>query len=408
VYSLDGSLYQCEYTISDGTVSLGDEIEVQVSYVPVGTTQSESKETKDVTVKGDLIQLVEKAVSPDGTARIKLINPGWGSSGYYSKEMLKRDGPKAFKKGTHMYMNHPTEEEDRVRPERDVRDLAGVISSDVIWEDASSKNTGEGLYADVKVFPTYREFIDEAAPHIGVSIRASGTAVEGQAENRHGLLVDSLTEGFSVDYVTMAGRGGQVLSLYESARSRIVIDETTQLPNSFTVQEATDLTGVFTVDITEAELNSLREAAQKTSALETALAETQTQLASSNTMLSRMQEAMLLTEAQNTVNAALATIQLPDMTRARLATQCANNPPLKEDKTLDKDKLIEAVKEAAIAEMQYLESVTGRVTGGQVTGMTAPATTELTEADVNKSLEDAWGQFGLNEKEVNVAVNGRR
>src|SRR5690606_1012585 len=97
VYSMNGSeLYQSEYTMnSDGGVELGDEIPVQVSYVPTGNVE----ESKDLTIEGELIELKERAVNDNGIAQIKLISPGWGSSGYYSEKVLKRDGPKVFKKG---------------------------------------------------------------------------------------------------------------------------------------------------------------------------------------------------------------------------------------------------------------------------------------------------------------------
>jgi hypothetical protein len=45
----------------------------------------------------ELIPLTEGAVRKDGTALIKLIQPGWGSSGYYPAAVLERDGPTVFK-----------------------------------------------------------------------------------------------------------------------------------------------------------------------------------------------------------------------------------------------------------------------------------------------------------------------
>lgn len=405
VYSLGGDYYESDYTISGSDVTLGDPTEVKISYVPV--SNNTQNEVITVELKGELVQLQEKAVREDGTARIKLIDSGWGSSGYYSEKVLKRDGPKAFCKGTHMYMNHPTEEENRLRPERDVKDLAGVISSNVVWEDASPKNTGPGLYADVKVLPTYKEFIDEAAPFIGVSIRAAGTAVEGEADGHHGYIVDSLTEGYSVDYVTMAGRGGQVLSLYESARNKIVNVTIDEVTSSAIVEKLDHTEEGYNVEITKEELDALRESANKATTLETRLTETSTALSASQTTIARMQEAMILSEARTVVAATLATINMPNIVRERLTRECATNPPVTEDRTLDSDKLVEAVKTKAVEELKYLESVTGSVTNGKVIGMTAPATQELVEADVDKSLEEAWQSFGFDEKSSKIAAIGR-
>src|SRR3972149_4399223 len=65
---------------------------------------------------------------------IKIIGPGWGSMAYYSESMLKTSGPKAFHKGTHMYWNHPTATEEAERPERDLNDLAAILTKDAYWD----------------------------------------------------------------------------------------------------------------------------------------------------------------------------------------------------------------------------------------------------------------------------------
>jgi hypothetical protein len=57
------------------------------------------------------------------------------------------------------------------------------------------------------------------ADAIGVSIRASADVAVGEAEGRNGRIVTELLEGRSVDFVTMAGRGGRVLEVIESART---------------------------------------------------------------------------------------------------------------------------------------------------------------------------------------------
>jgi hypothetical protein len=41
--------------------------------------------------------------------RIKLISAGWGSSGYYSPQVLKEAAKNGvFPAGTHMYLDHPS------------------------------------------------------------------------------------------------------------------------------------------------------------------------------------------------------------------------------------------------------------------------------------------------------------
>lgn len=406
VYSLNGTLYQCDYTYKDDVVSLGDSTKVEISYVP--TSESKSFiQPKEVDIRGDIIKLEEKAVNSDGRARVKLISPGWGSSGYYSAEMLKKDGPKVFNKGLHMYMNHPTEEEDRNRPERDVRDLAGVVDSNVVWENASSTNTGDGLYADVKVFPTYSEFIDAAAPHIGVSIRAAGTAIEGEAEGRHGLLVDSLTEGYSVDYVTVAGRGGEVLPLYESARNKVDVQTITEVKKTLDLVEVST-NSILETDVDPEELKKLQEAASKVTELETKLNAVIERNSALETQNTRLSEAMLISQATNVIANTLSTIQMPNIVRESLSTRCLNGVlPRKEDGSLDSSALTESVKEAAKTELVYIESIVSN-SGGKVTGMSSDEpTVELDEAKVDEKLTNSWTAFGLSESGAKLATIGR-
>jgi len=176
-----------------------------------------TRNPKRVDLDGDLVDLVEtSAVRSDGTVQVKLISPGWGTKGYYSSELLESDGPSAFPAGTQMFFDHPDDIESRIRPERSLRDLAGALATPARFDPSGP--TGAGLYAEAKVFSHYQPLLEEMAPHIGVSIRALGTGQPGEAEGRRGLIVESIDEAVSVDYVTKAGRGGQVLPLLESAR----------------------------------------------------------------------------------------------------------------------------------------------------------------------------------------------
>jgi len=163
--------------------------------------------------KNDLQKLVESTTDSSGFMRIRIISPGWGSSGYYSPEVLKAAAP-LYKQGTHCYWNHPSRTEERDRPERNLHDLAGVLAEDAQW----SNSPEPGLYARAQVFAPYRAAIKEMAPHIGISHRASGSTRKGSAEGRTGPIIEKITDVVSVDFVTVAGRGGAIL---ESARQEV-------------------------------------------------------------------------------------------------------------------------------------------------------------------------------------------
>lgn len=151
------------------------------------------------------------AVKSKNRWRVKVIQSGWGSSGYYPSEMLAEFGPKVFVKGTKVFMNHPGASESADRPERDVHQLAGKLISDASFAEGA-------LYADVEFYSHYAPIIEEMAGDVGLSIRASGNAKLGEAEGREGPIIESLVEDplTSVDVVTVAGAGGKFISLLES------------------------------------------------------------------------------------------------------------------------------------------------------------------------------------------------
>jgi hypothetical protein len=151
-----------------------------------------------------------------GTRReIVIIEAGWGSSGYYSEAVLERDIPRIFPVGTQMYLDHPTLREDKERPERSVRDLVGVVVETPHMSGISSVTVCE-------IFEHWVPVIDAMAEHIGLSIRAFGTSERGDAGGKTGPIIKHLTEGVSIDYVTLAGAGGKVGPLVESAQAKVL------------------------------------------------------------------------------------------------------------------------------------------------------------------------------------------
>lgn len=147
--------------------------------------------------------------------RVKIIQSGWGSSGYYTPELLAEYGPKVFKAGTKVYMNHPTLTEESDRPERDVHELAGKLVGNAIFKEGA-------LYGDIQFYSHYAPIIAEMAEDVGLSIRAYGEARMGEADGRQGPIIEALVENplTSVDVVTVAGAGGKFISLLESYKAK--------------------------------------------------------------------------------------------------------------------------------------------------------------------------------------------
>lgn len=148
-----------------------------------------------------------------GRYKVLIINEGMGSSGRYPKATLQEAArAKVIPKGTQSYIDHSgaSEERDRARVGRSVRDLAGVLTEDAYWDDANN-----GLVAEMRVYGPYKELLAEMHQDIGLSIKGEGELRINEAGERE---IASLTEVRSVDWVTKAGRGGRVLELLESAR----------------------------------------------------------------------------------------------------------------------------------------------------------------------------------------------
>ena len=172
------------------------------------TTQTQVRE------RGRLLEATSTTTGGT-TRRIQIITPGWGSSGYYSADVLERAAEnRVIPAGTHMYFDHASDSERTDRPERSVRDIAAVLTEDATWD-------GTGLFANADILGPHAELIEALAPYIGVSISGSATDISiGEAEGRTGPIIEDLAHVASVDFVTRAGRGGAVL--LESARPSLV------------------------------------------------------------------------------------------------------------------------------------------------------------------------------------------
>lgn len=385
---LGEKLYRTSYSFSaDGEVTLGEKpepVRVVTTYEPVkdGSPLGEADPlpapavTTTVEVAGDLVPLVEKSLRRDGTVSIKVIQPGWGSSGYYSAEVLKRDGPKVFKKGLHSYLDHPTVEEETQRPERSVRDLAGVLESDARWEDTNP--AGPGLYADLKVLPSFGEHIEALAPHVGMSIRALGRTQQGEAEGRKGPLIEGLESAMSVDVVTAPGAGGQILQLFEAARGRPSNPTTTPGGNTVDDQEA----------------RALREA---NTAFEQQITTLQEQV-------KRQAEALLMRDIRDVAHGRLSEKDMPDLTRQRLAESLPNRAPVKEG-VLDREAFQTLIDEAVKAELAYLAQATG-MGSGRIRGM-GPSAAEYDAEATKAGLEESMKVLLGSDSAAKIAANGR-
>ena len=158
-------------------------------------------------------------LKPDPTGariRVRVIDAGTGSSGIYPASTIEAAAP-LVKRGTPIYLDHPTVTESMERPERSVKDIAGYFETGGVY-DVETK----AIVAEASIIPHWREAVSAMSEHIGLSIRADGEVQEAQGKR----VITRLNSIESVDLVTKAGRGGKVLALLESARPQPLEEST--------------------------------------------------------------------------------------------------------------------------------------------------------------------------------------
>jgi hypothetical protein len=393
----DRDLYKMRYSIGDDGDAdfIGDPVEVKktTTYEPVTDDEAgESKRPKTESLAevelSELTMLTEKAIKADGSALIKIIQPGWGSSGYYGKPMLERDGAKAFPSGTKMYLDHPTKTEERERPERSVTNLSAELTGAASYLEGSKAPHGDGLYAPAKIFTAHREMLEDLAPHIGVSIRALGrTGPRPETiEGRTGPVIEQLVSAKSIDFVTEPGAGGAIVSLFESARGGAAYHRTTTVKDvtapragkETTVAENTDLAQVLK------EIAELKEANRKRD--------------------ERERDGDLVLAARTFAVEEVSHVRLPKFVRERIVRDVTADPPVK-DGALDRDAFKKQITEAVKSEAEYLVRITGR---GTITGLGASISETVDPAKAGEKakedLKESFIALGLTDKMADKAV----
>lgn len=139
-----------------------------------------------------------------------------GTTAYYPAEVLMAQGPKIFKKGTPIFLDHQTAEERVNKPHGSVANFAGELAEDAYYD-------GDGLYAEIEVFENHAPMIKALSQKIGMSIRAQVMTELGERDGRMVPVAKEFLRARSVDFVVKAGAGGKLVQVLESAQ----LDEST-------------------------------------------------------------------------------------------------------------------------------------------------------------------------------------
>lgn len=227
VVKYDGRLYDMAYSLVDQAVVFGAAKEVQEQYIPVAEAKTiKEAELKDLKESGvnemhvEFVSLQEAKFNADfSEVEVVLVEAGCNEmkKRYYPDKTIREAAP--IFSGWKMYINHPTEAEEKSRPERNLRDWASTIV-----ESRYENGKAMGRVAIHDSWLRERLADPVARQHIGLSILTGGKISVGSVNGKDGYqIVEAIIPArkngpCSVDWVTEPGARGRVSKLLESNR----------------------------------------------------------------------------------------------------------------------------------------------------------------------------------------------
>jgi hypothetical protein len=167
---------------------------------------------------------------------VALIRPGFGNkkdNHYYPREVLERDA-KVFE-GVKMYATDHRPEEKSVRTE-----VAVIKTCPIAFTDDGAPIAQVAVHDGDFAEQTRNRAELGTLDTLECSILASGRVKKGQIDGKEANIVEAITRGQSVDWVTKAGAGGHALNLAENDDGGISMsEENKDQETSQQVEEAT-------------------------------------------------------------------------------------------------------------------------------------------------------------------------
>ena len=281
---------------------------------------------------------------------VRIIAPGWGSTGFYSDELLQESAP-LFASGKPIYADHPSLTELReTGGVRSVNDQVGTLGSDAAWEHEGE--LGPGLYASLNVFESRRQWMHERRNSCGLSMHASGRRKRGKVGDRAGFIVTGLKEAHSVDVVTSPGAGGGFGQILENRGSK----ETEAMSTENKVS-----------NITEAELENVAgQEAEATGKINREQAYSIFEYRQVEDERNNLKKEVLRFNLRQMVDTELRDHRILDITRRRLSGSLPDiilesdnclRPVGNGDMDIDEDKIKALISENVELEKVYIEQV---------------------------------------------------
>jgi len=320
------------------------QLKIDEEDIPRWVKESETRELIQ-----SFVPLTE-ATFDKGRAKVIVITPGFNAfqDRYYPPEVLRRDY--GIFEGQKMYADHPTEAEDRERPERSIRDWVATLSD--VMVDESGVVTGVAEIVEPWLMQKLASLRDKAMlSEMGVSINAVGSASKGTIDGKETLIIERLVSCRSVDFVTEPGAGG-VVTLYESDKRHDIdlVDLSALRDKRPDLVKA--LESEVRAQITK-EVKRIMEVEEKVRDLEGQIATLTTERDNLKETAERAERDKVKAEAQATIKEAVEKAELPNAAKERLLER------------FKEAEIAEGIEEAIKAEADYIArlSESGKVRG---------------------------------------------
>jgi len=342
------------------------------------------KETETREILNAYIPLTE-AKFDKGRATVIVIKPGFNATEdrYYPAEMLKRDY-KIFE-GHKMYADHPTEQEDKARPERSIKDWVATLSE--VTCDENGVVTGIAEIVEPWLMTKLASLRDKGMlSEMGISINAVGSATKGKIDGKDTLIIEKLVAARSVDFVTEPGAGG-IVTFYESDRRKDI-----DLIDISTLRETRpDLVKELESDVRAIILQEVKikmELEDKVKELEGAVESITKERDELKTKISEAEKEKAKAEASAIVKEAVEKAELPVAAKERILER------FKDSESAD------GIEEAIKAEKDYI----AKLTESDKVKNLGPSKTDPVKT--KEELKESFKRLGMSDKEAEIAANG--
>lgn len=235
IVCLNDDYWSIPYTGGDSVIKLGKPVKAEMTFVTKEAAilneklNRLSKPNTEINAEYTKLKIVESSVdAAKKTFNAVLIESGmnYTKKRYYPTATIQ-DGAPLFA-GLKMFANHPTEMEERTRPERDIKDwVATIVES---WYE-DGKAMGKIHVHDKQILENMQDAVYRE--HIGLSINASGRRYLKTIDGIQVEVIEKIVAPKSVDFVTEPGARGRVEQVVESNKETVEMKTVKELRENY-------------------------------------------------------------------------------------------------------------------------------------------------------------------------------